>query len=66
MRNAIGCLVRELNDIERMLTSLEESIAASREKRRAAASPKGARGLLATLSPPFPEPDFGLWLQEDR
>jgi hypothetical protein len=66
MRNAIGCLLRELNDIERMLTSLEDSIAASREKRRVAALPKSPRRLLASLSPPFPEPDFGLWLQDDH
>jgi hypothetical protein len=49
-----------------MIASVEDRIAASRDKQRTAASPKTARDLIARLHPPFQEPDFGLWLREDH
>jgi hypothetical protein len=66
IRKAIGWLRRELSDLDRMIASVEENIAASREKRRTATLPKTTRDLIARLHPPFQEPDFGLWLHEDH
>jgi hypothetical protein len=66
IRKAIAWLRRELSDLERMIASVEDNIAASRDKQSTAASPKTARDLIARLHPPFQEPDFGLWLREDH
>lgn len=65
IRKAIACLRRELNDLDRMIASIEERMVASREEeRRPGGSPKRARNLIARLNPPaFPEPEFGLWHQ---
>jgi hypothetical protein len=66
IRKSIARLRRELENFEIMMASIEESMAASRERQRAVALPKTTRDLIARLHPPFPEPDFGLWLREDR
>ena len=62
---AIAWLRRELSDLDRMIASVEDRIAASRDKQNTTASPRTARDLIARLHPPFHEPDFGLWLHED-
>ena len=60
---AIACLRRELNDLDRMIDNIEERIAVNAEKRGKSSTRSRARDLLSTLSPPFQEPEFGLWLQ---
>ena len=66
IRKSIARLRRELENFEIMLASIEESMAASRERQRAAALPKTTRDLIALLHAPFQEPDFGLWLRKDN
>jgi hypothetical protein len=65
IRKAIACLRRELNDLDRMIASIEDRMVASHEKgHRTGTSPKKTRDLIARLNPPaFPEPEFGLWQQ---
>ena len=65
IRKAVARLARELSDLERLIASVEDRIAASRDKQNTTASPRTARDLIARLHPPFHEPDFGLWLHED-
>jgi hypothetical protein len=66
MRKAIAGLRRELNDLEMLIASIEERMAASLDNRSNPAPPKRTRDLIASLRPPFQEPEFGLWLQEDN
>jgi hypothetical protein len=60
---AIACLRRELNDLDRMIDNIEERIAASSERRGGSVAGTRARDVLSTLTAPFQEPEFGLWLQ---
>ncbi len=65
IRKTIACLRRELNDIERMIASIEDRMAANIQQPRNAPSPGKTRDLISRLCPPFQEPEFGLWLRQD-
>ena len=63
---AIARLQRELNDLETVLAYIEERIAANLDRRLRPSPPKRVRDWTASLNHPFPEPEFGLWQQEEQ
>jgi hypothetical protein len=64
IRKAIACLRRELNDLDRLIASIEDGIAANIEKppRKRASSRRTWEFIEKPTPPAFPAPEFGLWL----